>query len=98
MGYKLSRKADEDMVNVYIEGIGNFGVQQAEKYYAELEEKFQLLASNPTLARERLEITPPVRIHPHKSHIIVYVIDENEDIFILRVRHGHEDWKNNPIE
>ena len=45
----------------------------------------------PRAARERLEIDPPVRAHPYKSHMVVYVI-EGDDVLILGVRHGHEDW------
>ena len=43
------------------------------------------------MARERTEISPPVRIHPSGSHVIVYLIEEAENILIVRVRHGRED-------
>lgn len=33
-----------------------------------------------------------MRIHPFKAHLIVYRIDDDGDIFIVRVRHGQEDW------
>ena len=98
MTYSLSQKADEDIIAVYIEGFRKFGATQAEKYHTELEQTFQLLSRSPKLARERIEITPPVRIHPYRSHIIIYTIDEKNNIFILRIHHGREDWKNNPIE
>ena len=91
MGYRLSRKAGEDIVHAYLEGARQFGPHQAEAYHAGLEQMFAILAAHPRLARERDEITPPVRIHPYQSHIIIYVI-EGDGILILRVRHGHEDW------
>ena len=72
-------------------GARDFGVQQAEAYFAGLERTFAFLAEYPLSARERPEITPPVRIHPYRSHVIVYVI-EGANIRILRVRHGREDW------
>jgi len=34
-------------------------------------------------------------VHPYKAHLVVYVVEE-EGVLILRVRHGHEDWVNNP--
>jgi len=98
MTYSLSQKSDEDIITVYIESLRNFGATQAEKYHAGLEHTFQLISSSPELARERLEISPPVRIHPYRSHIIIYSIDEKDHVLILRARHGREDWKNNPIE
>ncbi len=73
-----------------------FGAQQAENYHSELERKFGLLADNPAMARERMEIDPPVRVHPHGSHLIVYLADDAGDILIVRVRHSHEDWQNPP--
>ncbi|TDY02711.1 type II toxin-antitoxin system RelE/ParE family toxin [Thiohalophilus thiocyanatoxydans] len=92
MAYKLSRKAEEDTIAVFVAGIEQFGLLQAERYHDELEKCFQFLAENPKAARERYEITPPVRVHPFESHLIIYTVDEDDDVFIVRVRHGHEDW------
>lgn len=44
------------------------------------------------MARERQEISAPVRIHPFKAHLVVYPV-EDADILILRIRHAHEDWQ-----
>lgn len=92
MTYRLSREAEEDIVRIYIGGARLFGHAQAEAYHGELKSRFELLAHNPRMARERSEISPPVRIHPYKAHLIVYVIDANDDVLIIRIRHGHEDW------
>ncbi len=97
MTYKLSAKAEEDIIRVYRESFRLFGAEQAEKYYAGLERVFQFLSDTPKAARERTEITPPVRVHPYQSHIIVYLIDDNSDVIILRVRHGREEWENDPV-
>lgn len=91
--YRLSRKAEEDIIATYMYGVAQFGVQQAERYHDLLERTFQFLAENPEAARERAEITPPVRIHPIESHVVIYTVDESGDIFIVRVRHGREDWR-----
>ena len=97
MAYKLSVKAEEDLIHAFREGVRMFGEEQAEKYYAGLERIFQFLSDTPKAARERTETTPPVRVHPYRSHIIVYLIDENGNILILRIRHGREDWENDPV-
>ncbi|MFT6583024.1 MAG: plasmid stabilization system protein ParE [Alphaproteobacteria bacterium] len=44
MLYKLSVKAEEDLIHAYREGVGMFGTTQAEKYYAGLERVFQFLS------------------------------------------------------
>jgi toxin ParE1/3/4 len=90
--YRLSRKAEEDIIAIFMYGVSQFGIQQAERYHDLLERTFQFLAENPEAARERVEITPAVRIHPIESHIVIYTLDEDGDVFIIRVRHGREDW------
>jgi toxin ParE1/3/4 len=93
MGYVLSRKAEEEIIDIFLYGAQQFGVPQAERYHDLLGKAFQFLAENPEAARERTEIAPPVRIHPFETLLIFYVIDANDDVFILRVRHGREDWQ-----
>ncbi|WP_262694707.1 type II toxin-antitoxin system RelE/ParE family toxin [Kordiimonas aquimaris] len=97
MAYKLSVKAEEDILHILLEGMRLFGPDQAEKYHVGLEQAFEFLAASPEAARERVEINPTVRIHPYGSHMIVYVIKPSGDVFILRVRHGREDWISTPI-
>ena len=92
MAYRLARRADDDVRHIYREGNRLFGRRQADRYHDRLMRIFELLADHPRLARERGEITPPARIHPCGSHVIIYRIELNDDILILRVRHGREDW------
>jgi toxin ParE1/3/4 len=97
MVYKLSQKAEDDIIAVYLESFVLFGEAQAEAYHGALEQVFQFLSDNPRAARIRREITPPVRCHPHGTHIVIYLIEENDDVLILRVRHAREDWDSTPI-
>jgi toxin ParE1/3/4 len=92
MAYRLTRKAAEDISVLFSKGARQFGLNQAERYHAGLEGIFQLLSDNPELARNRLEISPPVRVYPYGSHLIIYLVEGNRDVLIVRVRHGHEDW------
>jgi len=96
VAYTLSRKAEDDLIEIYIEGASLFGVDQANHYHGKIEHMFGLLSENPRMAHERIEISPSVRIHPFCSHLIVYTVDDNDDIFIVRIRHGHEDWQSKP--
>ena len=93
MAYHLSNKAVEDLLHIYDEGLVLFGRNLTEAYFAKFENTFQLLAENPKLARERIELNPPLRIHPFQSHLIIYQIEENNDILIIRIRHSREDWE-----
>ncbi|KIV68650.1 ParE toxin protein [Rhizobium sp. UR51a] len=37
-----------------------------------------------------------MRIHPFRAHLVVYRVEADDDVLIVRVRHGHEDWGNEP--
>lgn len=97
MAYRLANKAAEDVFNIWAEGAAMFGEAQAERYHSGLEAIFRFLSENPKAARLRNEIVPPVRAHPFKSHLVVYETDANDEVLILRVRHGLEDWIANPL-
>jgi toxin ParE1/3/4 len=92
MAYRLTHKAEEDLTEVFLSGIRDFGVIQAEAYLEELVQTFDLLADNPEIGRLREEFRPAVRIHPHGAHIVIYR-DVDADVLIIRIRHGREDWR-----
>ena len=92
MKVRLTAAAEEDLLSIFLDGAAHFGDAQAARYHAGLGKAFDLIALNPEMARERRELKPPVRIHPHGSHLIVYLVDA-EGVLIVRVRHGHEDWQ-----
>jgi toxin ParE1/3/4 len=92
VGYHLSRLAEQDLIELFLDGTERFGLRQAEAYHDLLAHIFEFLADNPEAARLREEIDPPVRIHPVQAHLVVYRLESDGDVFIIRVRHGHEDW------
>ena len=92
MSFRLGNKAEDDIAGIAKTGLLLFGTEQARRYHAELFDLFELIAANPRMARERREIEPPVRIQPFKAHLVVYEVDDHDDVVILRVRHGHENW------
>jgi toxin ParE1/3/4 len=92
MRFSISVQAEEDIVSIAEEGICNFGALVAKQYNEELFALLELIATNPRMARERHEISPPVGIYPFKAHLFVYRIIEDGSVFVIRIRHGHEDW------
>lgn len=50
---------------------------------------FDLLAKFPEMACEREEFTPPVRIHPSGSHLVIYR-REGQGVEIMRILHAHQ--------
>lgn len=88
--FKFSKKAAQDLKEIYQYGFRKYGERRTDKYIQELEEAFVLLAENPLICRERIEFVPPVRIHPHNKHLIVYVC-RADGILIVRLLHGRMD-------
>lgn len=94
--YRLTKRADDDILAVYLQGYELFGERQADRYHDDLHALFHKLADHPGMARVRSEITPPVRAFSFKAHVVIYE-DAPDGIAILSVRHCHEDWQNDPL-
>jgi toxin ParE1/3/4 len=93
MSYQLTTESTLDLENILVQGIQDYGIDAAIAYYERLFQVLDLLAQFPEISRERIELSPPVRIHPVGSHLIIYLIsNERHDITIIRVCHAHEDW------
>ena len=91
MTVRTTKQADQDIADLFVQGVHRFGLHQAERYENGLFDMLRALDANPLMARVRQEFRPPVRIHPYGSHVIVYVADD-DGIFIVRVLHGRQDW------
>ena len=63
---------------------------QADVYFDRLSNAIELLQSTALIGAERLEFTPPVRIHHHASQLPIYAIDEG-GIAVIRVLHASMD-------
>lgn len=90
--FRLTRAAADDLITIFLEGIEQFGLPQADTYHEALSAIFAFLADYPQAARLREEISPPVRVHPYKAHLVIYDVGDEDEVIILRVRHGREDW------
>jgi toxin ParE1/3/4 len=85
----LRPSAEADLSGIWLHGAASWGVEQAERYADGLFAVFDLLAEFPEMARERAEFTPPVRIHPSGSHLVIYRL-AGQRIEIIRILHAHQ--------
>ena len=92
MPYRLSQQAEQDLFEIFLYGAQHYGVEVARRYHQQLSRTFEFLAEHPKAAPLRKEIDPPVHIHPVGQHLVIYQQMAERSIFIIRVRHGHEDW------
>ncbi|MCM2473704.1 type II toxin-antitoxin system RelE/ParE family toxin [Rhizobium sp. CG5] len=91
MTLRLSVEAEEDLITIYVYGAAAFGSAQAERYNADLRMTLELIESTPLIAHERNRFNPPVRIHPHASHLIIYTSDQT-GVFVVRILHNRQNW------
>jgi len=90
--YRKTRLAEDDIIGIYMQGVRAFGPRQAEAYHAGLAGAFDLIASYPQLAPERREFAPPIRLHRHQAHHILYLIDD-EGVLIILVLPRLQRWE-----
>ena len=88
--YVFSKEVENDLVVIYRYGFINYCESKADQYIKALKEKCQFLANMPNLCPNRDEFNPPVKIHHHKKHLIVYIV-KSEYILIVRVLHDRMD-------
>lgn len=70
MRYRLSQRADDDVIDIFGHGVREFGEPQATRHHAALVKAFQFVAAHPLAARERREFIPPVRMHFVGAHVV----------------------------
>ncbi|MEX0347153.1 MAG: type II toxin-antitoxin system RelE/ParE family toxin [Rhizobiaceae bacterium] len=86
-GWFLSQDADEDLQDIYLYSVENWGEDQARRYLDELFDLFDHFGRNSEMGRLRPELGEGIRSFPHVSHI-VYFMNWRSEIAILRVLHG----------
>jgi toxin ParE1/3/4 len=85
--YILSKRAEQELLEIFIFGHERFGERQADIYAAGLDHAFQLLGENPRMGRAADTISAGVRRHGHGAHVILYELTRN-GIRVLAVVHG----------
>ncbi|WP_366525603.1 type II toxin-antitoxin system RelE/ParE family toxin [Devosia sp.] len=90
--FSLSEAAERDLIEIYKQGLVDFGEKAADRYHDELHRTFSFLAMFPDAGRERPESGRPVRSQPKSSHVIIYEVVA-EGIRVVRIFHHLQDWQ-----
>lgn len=93
MPVAVSREAKRDLKTIFQSGADRFGRQQALAYASELTALFDLLERFPRMAAAVRGLTPEIRLHTHKAHVIAYRVDPDERVIVLRVLYARSDWQ-----
>lgn len=87
----LTPAARADLAAIWDHTAGSRGQEQARAYLTGLDRLFSLLAEQPGIARERPEISPPVRLHPWRSHLVIFRATPDR-LEVLRIAHARSEW------
>lgn len=89
-GWFLAQEAEEDLLQIHAYTQEFWGGHQADAYVRALFEAFARIGENPQMGRLRPELGRGLRSFPHGSHI-VFFMEWNEEVAIVRVLHGSRD-------
>ncbi|RUT34649.1 type II toxin-antitoxin system RelE/ParE family toxin [Arsenicitalea aurantiaca] len=87
---RYSATAARDLARIYRQSILEYGLAQADRYLAGLEEAVAGLCQHPESAPLRPELRSGVRLRPYGVHLIAYkAIDST--LLVVRVIHQRQD-------
>jgi toxin ParE1/3/4 len=89
--YDLSEQAKEDLLRIYEYGIGQFGIDQADKYFDMMHDCFSKIAKNPHLFPAVSNIKSNYRKCVCGVDAIYYKIDSNGIVITTIV--GRQDFE-----
>jgi toxin ParE1/3/4 len=78
--------ARTDLIEIWLYGAENWGIECADEYLDELGSFIKSLCNFPDKYRLQKNYVPPVRIGLNRSHLVIYT-NEIDTISIIRVLH-----------
>lgn len=94
MSYKISVKASKDIEDIWLYTFENWSLGQADRYVNLILDEIEYVADNPNSGKDFNYIRKNYRCSKVKSHLIFYrVVDEQDNIEIIRVSHQRMDME-----
>ena len=90
--FRVRKKADEDLINIYIYSFRTWGAVRADAYIRDLNNAFQTLANNSGMGRDYADVRPGIRAYVVESHTVFYQ-PTDYGISVVRVLHNVMDHK-----
>lgn len=88
--YHLTRRALSDLDAIADYSLDRWGPDRTQRYLESLEARFQWLADNPALGRNRDDVADGYRSFPEGQHVVFYIITA-DTIAIIGVPHSAMD-------
>ena len=85
-GYRVSRLARLDLIEIADYTLDRWGLRQAERYLDGLEDCFERLVQTPQMGRACDQIRPGYRRIEQGKHVVIYR-EDRDCVFICRILH-----------
>lgn len=92
--FHLSKKALDDLSEIWNYTFETWSEKQADKYYKEIIQTFEILSQNPFIGKSYRVIFDGFLGFPCGKHIVFYQVVNSKEILIIRVLHESMDLKN----
>ncbi|MFZ5940891.1 MAG: type II toxin-antitoxin system RelE/ParE family toxin [Bacteroidota bacterium] len=94
MRYTISKKANQDIENIWLYTYENWSLEQADRYYNLILDEIEFIAENFESGKSVDYIKEGYRTSTVKSHIIFYKKSKSNIVEIIRVLHQKMDIEN----
>jgi toxin ParE1/3/4 len=91
--YRISKKAIEDLENIWTYTLDKWSKEQADRYYFLLINEIEFIADNFMIGQSVEQTRKDYRVSKVKSHLIFYRKTEEEIVEIVRILHERMDIK-----
>ncbi len=92
--YRISKKALEDLNNIWTYTYAKWSTEQADRYYNLLINEFEYITNNFMTGKSMDHIKTGYRASIVKSHLVIYRKSENDITEIIRILHQRMDIEN----
>jgi toxin ParE1/3/4 len=91
--YIISRKALDDLSDIWKYSLEVWSEKQADRYYNEILQAFEAVSINPSIGKKYLQLDVLIKGYKVNRHIIFYSLDKENTLFIVRILHEKMDTK-----
>jgi toxin ParE1/3/4 len=98
MKYRISSKAQSDLIKIWEFTFDNWSIDQADQYYNLIVDKIKDICNKPDLGKKYDQIRKDYWGVNVKSHIIFYKVNKEEIIEVIRILHQRMDLQSRLIE
>ncbi len=94
MKFEISKKAIDDLNNIWLYTFENWSKEQADRYYNLIIDEIEFIAKNFEYGKSMEYIRAGYRATKIKSHLIFYRLSSKNTVEIIRILHQRMDVEN----